>query len=511
MNSIFRPCLVCCGITATLAACTTDIDAPSLPTPESATIAQGVALAPEQLFGIWEGTTSVGTTNANHFEQSYRVEFQSVDDAEAIFSHWFVDATSTTRDSVCNIEYTYEFDGSTIAMTPKTSAQTAGAVKMVAVHTGNNNMTLYTTQAGRTTTVCTLTRSGDPVPTITAVDRTLPQAGETVTLTGRNLQFVDHLFLPTEEGEQEIADFTATSKQIQFTVPEADIAPGYIRCQATGAHVSTYSPAMFCSNCVFFHNFSTQGTSKPYTGTEFENTINITQGLFDKITAVSSDNLPEGHCLSALNPQPSTLNPQPSTLNPQPSTIVSPDSMLCFFGDTLVVWPVDEGLDPGTGMLRFSFGDRMQYVVDHSDGLVTSKTKCAAAAIEMDIYVYSNGQPEWNTGFMSFRLDKDQGKSLTQSWFAQTAGWQMDAPMSFADGWKTFTIPLSAFKVTESEAYATVGSLMSYLKQNNKQAVIKMINYQLDSAHPAQALSSFQFCIANMRLVPYGIPANSNE
>ena len=494
MNSIFRLCLVCCGITATLTACTTDIDAPSLPAPESATIAQGATLSPDQLFGIWEGTTSVGTTNANHFEQSYRVEFQSVDDAEAIFSHWFVDATSTTRDSVCNIEYTYEFDGSTIQMTPKTSAQTANAAKIVAVHTGNNNMTLYTTQAGRTTTVCTLSRTGDPVPSITAVDRTLPQAGEKVTLTGRNLQFVDHLFLPTDEGEQEIADFTATSKQIQFTMPRADITPGYIRCQATGAHVSTYSPAMFCSNCVFFHNFSTQGTSNPYTGTEFENTINITQSLFDKITAVSSANLPDGHALAFASP-----------------SVIHPDSMLCFFGDTPSAWAVDGGLDPSTGMLRFSFGDRMQYVVDHSDGLVTSKTKCSAAAIEMDIYVYSDGLPEWNTGFMSFRLDKDQGKSLTQSWFAQTAGWQMDAPMSFADGWKTFTIPLSAFKVTESEAYATVGNLMSYLKQNNKQAIIKMINYQLDSTHPAQALSSFQFCMANMRLVPYGIPANSNE
>lgn len=87
----------------------------------------------------------------------------------------------------------------------------------------------------------------------------------------------------------------------------------------------------------------------------------------------------------------------------------------------------------------------------------------------------------------------------------------MDAPMSFADGWKTFTIPLSTFKVTESESYATVGNLMNYLKHNNKQAIIKLINYQLDAAHPAQALSSFQFCIANMRLVPYGIPANRKE
>ena len=474
-------------------ACNSDIEIPTLPEPENESVAQGVTLDPNQLFGIWEGSTSVGTTNANHFEQSYRVEFQSVDDAEAVFSHWYVDAQSTTRDSVCNMVYSYEFDGSAIEMTPQTAAQASGAMKIKAVHTGNNQMILYTTQGGLTTSLCTLTRTGDPVPSITGVDRTLPQAGETVTLTGRNLQFVDHLFLPTANGELEVTGFTATSRQITFTVPQADMAPGYIRCQATGAHVSTYSPAMFCSNCVFFHDFSTQGTSRPYTGTEFENTINITQGLFDKITVVSSDNLPEGHALQGA------------------TGIINPDYMLCFFGDTPTAWSVDGGLDPGTGMLRFSFGDRMQYVVDHSDGLITAQTKCSAAAIEMDLYVYSNGQPEWNTGFMSFRLDKDQGKSLTQSWFAQTAGWQMDVPMSFADGWKTFAIPLSAFRVTESEAYATVGNLMNYLKSNNKQAIIKLINYQLDASHPAQALDSFQFCIANMRLVPYGIPANSKE
>ena len=475
-------------------ACCKDIDTPSLPAPESEAVAAGVTLSADQLFGIWEGYSSVGTTNTNHFEQSFRVEFQSVDDAEALFSHWFVDATSTTRDSVCNVEYDYEFDGSTIMMTPKAASQSSGASKMKAVHTGNNQMLLYITQGDVTTSVCTLVRCGDPVPSITGVDRTLPRPGETVTLTGRNLQFVDHLYLPTNSGEQEVTDFTATSRQIRFTVPQADVAPGYIRCQATGAHVSAYSPAMFCSNCVFFHNFSTQGTSMPYIGTEFENTINITQGLFDKITAASSANLPGGHALTLASP-----------------SVIHPDSMLCFFGDVPVAWAVDGGLDPGTGMLRFSFGDRMQYVVDHSGGMVTEKTKCSAAAIEMELYVYSDGKPEWNTGFMSFRLDKDQGKSLTQSWFAQTAGWQMDTPMSFADGWKTFTIPLSDFKVTESEAYSTVGNLMNYLKKNNKQAVIKLINYQLDAMHPAQALSSFQFCIANMRLVPYGIPANSKE
>lgn len=479
---------------AALVGCSSDIDAPSLPAPESVSVAQGVTLAPDQLFGIWEGSTAVGDNNTNHFEQSYRIEFQSVDDAEAIFSHWFVDATSTIRDSVCNLEYSYEFNGSTIEMTPKAAALASGAVKIKAVHTGNNEMVLYTIKENVTTSMCTLTRTGDPEPAITGVNRTLPQAGETVTLTGRNLQFVDHLYLPTATGELEVTNYTATSRQILFTVPEADLAPGYIRCQATGAHINAYSPAMFCRNCVFFHNFSTQGKSNPYTDTEFENTINMTQNLFDKISVVSSGNLPEGHALTQASP-----------------SVISPDTMLCFFGDVPTAWAVDGGLDPGTGMLRFSFGDRIQYVLDHCDGIVTPKTKCKEAAVEMDIYVYSDGQPVWNTGFMSFRLDKDQGKSLSQSWFAQTAMWTMDAPVSFADGWQTYTIPLSAFKVTESEAYATVGNLANFLISNNKQAIIKLLNYQLDAAHPAQALNSFQFCIANMRLVPYGVPQNTKE
>ena len=193
------------------------------------------------------------------------------------------------------------------------------------------------------------------------------------------------------------------------------------------------------------------------------------------------------------------------------SPVVSPDTMLCFFGDAPVAWTVYAGLDSGTGMFRFSFGDRMQYVIDHSEGLVTTQSKCKEVAVEMDIYVYGDGQPVWNTGFMSFRLDKDQGKSLTQLWFAQTAMWSMDEPVSFADGWRTYVIPLSAFKITESESYATVGILMSYLKYNRKQAIIKLLNYQLDFMHPAQTLGSFQFCITNLRLVPYGIPANTKE
>ncbi|MBR1556342.1 MAG: hypothetical protein IJ647_01075 [Prevotella sp.] len=466
-------------------ACSSDVSIPSLPQPESTPVVQGVTLQANQLFGIWEGETEVGNNNTNHFGQQYRIEFQSVDDAEAIFSHWFIDATSTIRDSVCGVEYSYTFDGSTAILQPKPSAQALGATRIKAVHTGGNKMVIYAEKENVTTTMCTLSRTSDPVPTITGVNRTLPQAGERIILSGRNLQFVDHLYLPTTNGEQEITDFQASSRQISFTMPQADVAAGHIRCQATGSHVDVFSPAMFCRECVFFSNFSTEGKKAPYTGTEFENTINITQSLLDKIMVTTTSSLPEGHCLYGK------------------TGIISPDTMLCFFADTLTAWPVDNGLDPSTGSLRFSFGDRINYVIDHSGGIITEKSKCSEVAIEMDIYVESEGQAEWNTGFVSFRLDKDQGKSLTQSWFAQTAMWSMDQPVSFADGWQTYTIPLSSFRVTESEAYSTLGNLMRYLKKNNKQSILKLINYQLDDQHPAQSLGSFQFCVANIRLVPY--------
>ena len=483
MNAMKANPLACTLIAMSLAACSKTIGAPVLPAPESVEIAPGVTLDPVQLFGTWEGKTEVGTDNTNHFEQSYRIDFQSVEDKEALFSHWFTDATSSTKDSVVNLAYDYSFDGQALVLTPQAAARNRGAAPIRAVHTGNNRMVLYTVKENVTTSMCTLTRTGDPEPAITGVNRTLPKAGETLTFTGRNLQFVDHVFLPTEDGETEVTDFDATSKQISFTVPDNTFVPGHVRFYASGAHVSSWSPTMFATNCVFFHSFS---------DTEFENTINITQSKLDKLTVTAKDKLPEGHVL-------------------QGKDVINPDVMLNFFGNVPTAWAVDTNLDPGTGMLRFSFGDKIQEVIDRSNGLLSDKTKCKNVAIEMDIYVQSDGVPEWNTGFMSFRLDKDQGKSLTQGWFAQTAMWELDAPVTFADGWKTYTIPLSAFKVTESEAYATLGSLKSFLLKNKKQAVVKLINYQLDAQHPAQALGSFQFCVADMRLVPYGVPANTKE
>ena len=81
--------------------------------------------------------------------------------------------------------------------------------------------------------------------------------------------------------------------------------------------------------------------------------------------------------------------------------------------------------------------------------------------------------------------------------------------MSFADGWSTFTIPLSAFTVTASSNASTLGGLIRQLKDSNLQTVLTLVNYSLDDLHPATALNSFQFCIADIRLVPYVTPSNT--
>ncbi len=482
-------CLLVCIL---LTACSKDIDAPSLQPVADATIAPAVELDANQLFGIWEGTTiSSQGTNASTFPQTYRMDFQSVADAEVLYTHWYVDATTQITDSVCDLAYSYTFDGSSATLTPKAS----GLSTMKAVHTGNNVMELYNLQGGHVSKVCTLTRISDPLPSITAVDRTLPQVGEMVTITGRNLQFVDHVFLPTATGELEVTDFTKTSKNIQFTLPAGSYAAGSIRCQASGAHLSTFSPAyMFCTDCIYMHNFYEQGTKAPYTGTEFEYSITVSSSTpRNSCSYLKASNLPAGHSLQSAA-----------------SGVLHPDSLLSFFGNTPTAWAVDSNTDPSKGYLRFSTADRFQYVLDHCNGVLTEKTKCTDAAIQMDIYVYSDGLPEWKTGYFSYRLDKNYS-AITNEMAANVAPWQQTEPLSFAEGWKTFTIPLSAFKITKTSGYDTLGGLISALKKGNKQTIIKLVNYQLDDTHPAQALESFQFSLANIRLVPYSTPSNQKE
>lgn len=474
--------------------CSKDITGPTLPAPSGNPLPSSTTLDASQLFGVWGGTAIHRPDNGQDFEQSYRLEFQSVDDGEAVLSHWYTNAGTEVADSTYQVEYTYTFDGSTVELTPKAGYHSARAGSIKGIHIGSNRMVLYTLNKSLTDTICTLNRIGDPEPSIISVDRTMPFVGETVTITGRNLQFVDHIYLPTRGGETEVRSFTPGSRQISFVVPNGNYVPGSIRCQATSARVNCYSPAfMFCRNCIFMHSFSNFGTKAPYTGTEFEYTINAMGTLSTGVSSLSSKNLPAGHSLLAA-----------------PDGVTHPDSLLSFFGDTPKTWPAATTTDPSDGYLRFSSADRFQYVIDHSDGIVTRSSRCRNLAIQMEIYVSSNGEPQWNTGFLSYRLNKDQS-SLTSAMVANVAPWTAGSPLDFSDGWKTLTIPLTAFRTVAGDATMNLGGLIGQLKASNLQTIIKLVNYPLDDLHPSQDLRSFQFSIANMRLVPYQTPANTKD
>lgn len=474
--------------------CTTGIYTPELPQREGLEIPSGVDLEPERLFGVWEGKTGNPQADDSGFIQSYRMEFQSVDDSEAVLSHWFTDADSEVADSLKNVEYEYSFDGKVVTLTPKPLFASAGASAMSGIYLGSNRMLLCTSNHEYADTVCTLVRVGDPVPAVTGVDRTLPQPGDTVTITGRNLQFVDHVFLPGKYGEIEVTDVIPGSRSMKIVVPDAEFAGGSLRCYSSTAGESSLSPAyMFRHDCIFFHNFISDGYKAPYTGSEFEYSIKDMGGLKSNVKNLSTDNLPASHSLTVSG----ALN--------------HPDSLLSFFGEAPVDWPLATKTDDKKGYLRFSTADRFQHVLDNCAGGLTAMTPCADAAIQMDIYVMSDGRPEWSTGYLSWRLNKDQN-SLESSMLANVAMWEKGVPTSFAGGWKTLTIPLATFSaVTSNVAMSTLGGLISSLKSSNLQTILTLVNFPLDDMHPAQELDMFQFSIADVRLVPYKTPSNVKD
>lgn len=480
-----------CALTSLLIASCAGLQAPVLEDKEPLDVPHGVSLDPLLLFGVWTAELSFGDSNDSYFEQSFRMEFQDVNDAEAIFSHWYTDGDSELTDSLRNVEYTYEFRDTEVILSPKAAYSATGAGKMRGVYIGENRMLLMSEGVNGPESICTLLRTGDPAPSITSVDKTLPSPGEVVTIQGRNLQFVDHVYLPVKDGEIEVTDFTSGSKELKIVIPEADYVAGSIRCMSSSAHESCYSPAyMFCYDCVFFHNFISDGYKAPYVGSEFEYTISSMGTLKSGVSNLSSSALPEGHALASM------------------TDVCHPDSLLSFFGNAPVKWELAESTDDKDGYLRFSTADRFQYVLDNCNGHLDSRTLCSEAAIQMDIYVVSDGIPVWNTGYLSYRLNKDQN-SLTSSMLANVAMWEKGNPVSFEDGWKTLTIPLSTFAATsENTSMTTIGGLVSSLKSSNLQTLITLVNYPLDVMHPSVEVGSFQFCIADIRLVPCTVPSN---
>jgi hypothetical protein len=160
--------------------------------------------------------------------------------------------------------------------------------------------------------------------------------------------------------------------------------------------------------------------------------------------------------------------------------------------------------------LRFSTCDRFQYALNHADGLYLGVTSTSKMAVQMDIYVSTNGQPKWNSGYISYRLNKDQN-SLTSSTVANVAGWDGYDIMDFSDGWLTFTIPLTAFPMATQTGLTSLSAFIASLRASKLQTIFTFVNYTLDSSHPARDMNSFQFNIADMRLVTTAIPESVKD
>lgn len=465
-----------------MTSCSNSIDPSVLDQPESISLPEGVALDDNLLFGEWEAQSAMGSTNRTHFEQSYHVSFQSVTDGTAQISHWFTDAITEMRDSTKNYQYSYSFDGKNITLTPTPEYALKGANVIKGRSIGNEQILLYTDYEGVLNSVCTLHRVSNPVAAITSVDRTLPQAGETITLTGRNLQFLTSVSLPVKDGWVDVVPKEIGSKMLKVVVPAGNTyVAGAIRGNGSDGH-DCYSPAyMFCYDNVFFKDFIVKGTSSnKYAGSEFEYTISSMGTLKDHVKEYGKSAIPDGHTAKDV--------------------ANTPDNLLSFFGGTPIAWPLATKTDDKKGYLRFSSGDRFQYVLDHCGGNITANTKCVDLAIQMDIYVSTDGEAKWDTGYLSWRLNKDQS-ALTSEMGANVAMWDKDNPTSFTEGWKTFTIPLSKFAIATKRG--TIGELISYLKTNNLQSILTLINWPLDDLHPVHACSTIQFSMANIRLVNY--------
>lgn len=464
-----------------LAGCSEQLHAPELPTAQSDSIPAPTPIDTNRIAGVWQSA-----------DNAYRLELTEVVDAEAILSHWYINANTQMKDSVINTHYAYTLTNDTLQFTPHAQASLNGANTLKAVRTEEGELLLYTSNHAFTNLICTLIRKQGPVPAITTINKTLPQVGEIVTIQGRNLQYVTHIYLPISNGWQLVEPMEITSKKIRFRVPQAEYVQGSIRCYVQEDKLNVYSPAyMFASKGVFMHSFYEQGTTKSdrYAGSEFEYTIKDLGQLRGNAHYLSANPLPEGHALYATD-------------------IISPDSLLSFFDKTPQAWPKVNGADDKKGYLRFSSGDRFQAIlnryVNTQDTHITPKTPCSDLAIQMDIYVHTDGVAEWNTGYVSYRLNKD--RTSDASVVANIAGWDSEHTMDFTDGWQTLTIPLSTFEMTKS---LNIEELIKTLLNGNLQTILTIMNRDLDPIHEAHDVESFQFSIANLRLVPINTPANT--
>lgn len=417
-----------------LTACQADDTLAPLPSTMETTLPQGSAIPRDLLFGVWSGSPVADGTAADRFTQTFEVDFSTVDDAEAVLSHWYTDAESESADSVVNLNYTYSCTDTQIILKPTTTASASGASRLIGIYQAEGYLDLYTGGDEGVNRVARLTRVGNPRPVVTAVDYTLPSAGEVVTITGRNLQFVDQVYFPVltadgQESEVAAAAFVPGSKQITATVPQATFRRGALRLQASTSAGDCYTPPyMFASDCVY-------------------------------------------------------------------------SAGVTLFGDEPVAVPVATGTDDKLGFLRItSSGDAFQQALDGCGGAFARYTPVSRLAIQMDLLVETDGEPVWRSGYISYRLNKNQN-SLTSSMVANVALWNKETPCDFSTGWKTLTIPLTTFGAATT-ADLTLGTFIQQLNNASLQTILTFVNYPLDSLHPAVAMNAFRMQIANIRLVP---------
>ena len=446
--------------------CKDSIYAPELPQPQSAALPAAVDLDAARIAGLWKTEPA---------DNRYTAEFTAVEDGEAIISHYFTNASTTMDDSIVGLNYRFTYSKGVLLMTPSAEAVTKGATTITAVHVGNEKLELFTSNRDHTNRIATLHRVSGPQPTIVSVSKTLPFAGETVIVTGRNLQNVDKVLLPAADGWKEATAVQATSKTVQFVVPAGDYVQGALRLDVTEDGSSVLSPAyMFATKGILMHSFS---------GSEFDYTISALGKTLDHAVALSATNLPASHPLYG-------------------TSVVSPDSMLSFFDNAPISWPVASGPDNKKGYLRFSTGDRLNTVlaryIGEADAPFNAQTKCADLAFQLDLFVVQDNQPQWKSGYLSYRLNKDRNKTGEAS-VANLAFWSAEQPMDFTSGWQTVTIPLSAFTMTNSQS---LEQFINTLLTGNLQTIFTFVNYELDALHPVTEVSNCQFSIANLRLVP---------
>ena len=457
--------------------CKENLYAPELPAVVSDSIPAGQEIDTELLAGRWLSEDS---------NNLYELELTAPEAGIAILNHFFISSNSEMPDSVVDMAYSYTYDAGVLLLSPTTTSLQSGTRPITAVHVGDKRLALYVQHDNYTNLITTVTRRSGARPVLTGVNRTLPQVGDKVTVYGRNLTDITSIYLPVEDGELEITDFIGTSTSLTFMLPAADYRQGAIRCLESASGMTASTPAyMFAYDGVMMHSFNEYGTTKAdhYAGTDFEYSINDMGSLRENAPYITSADLPETHSLYG-------------------STFSNPDTLLSFFGESPISWPIASGTDSKKGYLRFSTGDRLQAVLSRYEAagsnLLRATTLCSKLAIQMDIYVVTDGAPVWKTGYISYRINKDQHESKRV--VANMAGWNSETPMDFTDGWQTFTIPLSTFDMT---AGLTLQQLITTILNGNLQTILTVINYNLDELHPATAVEGFQFSIANIRLVPY--------